>query len=160
MDALQNWFYWTWKIGESSELKTSSCPMWHYKLGLEKGWIPKDPRGSKGVCDSAAAHISHSTASIPHQRQAGPGKIVPTPAFPPATLSPGLEAAALPTYTATGTLKSLAGPTFTAAPKVDAGSGWSNPDDNELAYVPVAGCSYPNAYSAVSVAVPPACTGA
>ncbi|KAF6764163.1 exo-beta-1,3-glucanase [Ephemerocybe angulata] len=149
MDALQNWFYWTWKIGESSELKTSSCPMWHYKLGLEKGWIPKDPRGSKGVCDSAAAPYQPFDGQYPASATGGgPGKIVPTPVFPPATLSPGLEAAALPTYTATGTLK------------IDAGSGWSNPDDNELAYVPVAGCSYPNAYSAVSVAVPPACTGA
>ena len=41
MDALQNFFFWTWKIGNSTQLSTSSCPMWHYKLGLQQGWIPK-----------------------------------------------------------------------------------------------------------------------
>jgi len=41
MDALQNYFFWTWKIGNSTRLGTSSCPMWHYKLGMQQGWIPK-----------------------------------------------------------------------------------------------------------------------
>lgn len=41
MDALQDFFFWTWKIGNSTTLGTSSCPMWHYKLGLQQGWIPK-----------------------------------------------------------------------------------------------------------------------
>jgi hypothetical protein len=41
MDALQNFFFWTWKIGNSTVLGTSSSPLWHYQLGLEKGWIPK-----------------------------------------------------------------------------------------------------------------------
>ncbi|KIM40964.1 glycoside hydrolase family 5 protein [Hebeloma cylindrosporum] len=50
MDALQNFFFWTWKIGNSTQLSTSSCPMWHYKLGLQQGWIPKDPRDAVGHC--------------------------------------------------------------------------------------------------------------
>lgn len=41
MDALQNYFFWTWKIGNSSVLGTSSSPMWHYQLGLQQGWVPK-----------------------------------------------------------------------------------------------------------------------
>jgi len=41
MDALQNFFFWTWKIGNSTVLGTSSSPLWHYQLGLERGWIPK-----------------------------------------------------------------------------------------------------------------------
>lgn len=41
MDALQNFFFWTWKIGNSTVLGTSSNPLWHYQLGLERGWIPK-----------------------------------------------------------------------------------------------------------------------
>jgi hypothetical protein len=41
MDALQNFFFWTWKIGNSTQLGTSSSPMWHYQLGLQQGWIPK-----------------------------------------------------------------------------------------------------------------------
>jgi glucan 1,3-beta-glucosidase len=40
MDALQNFFFWTWKIGESTVLGTSSSPLWHYQLGLAQGWIP------------------------------------------------------------------------------------------------------------------------
>ncbi|KAH8832309.1 hypothetical protein DL96DRAFT_1551508 [Flagelloscypha sp. PMI_526] len=35
LDGLQDFFFWTWKIGESTNLKTSSSPMWHYNLGLE-----------------------------------------------------------------------------------------------------------------------------
>ena len=41
MDALQDFFFWTWKIGNSTQLNTSSSPMWHYQLGLQQGWIPK-----------------------------------------------------------------------------------------------------------------------
>jgi glucan 1,3-beta-glucosidase len=41
MDALQNFFFWTWKIGKSDVLGTSTSPMWHYALGLDRGWIPK-----------------------------------------------------------------------------------------------------------------------
>jgi len=41
MDALQNFFFWTWKIGNSTVLGTSSSPMWHYRLGLARGWIPQ-----------------------------------------------------------------------------------------------------------------------
>lgn len=41
MDALQNYFFWTWKIGNSSVLNTSTSPMWHYQLGLQQGWVPK-----------------------------------------------------------------------------------------------------------------------
>lgn len=48
MDALQNFFFWTWKIGNSTVLGTSSSPMWHYKLGLEQGWIPHGASGLFG----------------------------------------------------------------------------------------------------------------
>ena len=46
MDALQNFFFWTWKVGNSTRLGTSSSPQWHYRLGLRQGWIPK------GTCRS------------------------------------------------------------------------------------------------------------
>lgn len=52
MDALQNWFFWTWKIGNSTELGYAPSPFWHYKLGLENGWMPKDPRVAGGYCGS------------------------------------------------------------------------------------------------------------
>ncbi|KAG8896576.1 hypothetical protein FRB99_008828 [Tulasnella sp. 403] len=50
MDALQNWFFWTWKIGPSSVSGQVEAPLWSYSLGLQNGWVPKDPRLSTGVC--------------------------------------------------------------------------------------------------------------
>lgn len=50
MDALQNWFFWTWRIGNSTELGYAPSPFWHYQLGLKEGWIPKDPRVAGGYC--------------------------------------------------------------------------------------------------------------
>jgi glucan 1,3-beta-glucosidase len=49
MDALTNYFFWTWKIANSTVLKTSSNPLWHYKLGLERGWIPAGNHHSKPI---------------------------------------------------------------------------------------------------------------
>jgi hypothetical protein len=53
MDALQNWFFWTWKIGNSTELGYPPSPFWHYQLGLKEGWIPADPRSAGGYCGRA-----------------------------------------------------------------------------------------------------------
>jgi hypothetical protein len=50
MDAIQNWFFWTWRIGNSTELGYPPSPMWHYQLGLQQGWIPSDPRSAGGFC--------------------------------------------------------------------------------------------------------------
>ncbi|TEB40085.1 glycoside hydrolase [Coprinellus micaceus] len=170
MDALQNFFFWTWKIGNSTTHKTSTSPMWHYQLGLERGWIPKDPREASGHCASVlgssqlfdGAHPATATGGV------GAGTLDPVVAashpFPPATISPsfsGTQLTLLPTYTPTGSLKTLPVPTFTTAPSVSVGTGWNNANDNELGYVPVAGCSYPDAWDAVSAALPAAtCTGA
>jgi len=52
MDALQNWFFWTWRIGNSTEAGYPTSPMWHYRLGLQEGWMPKDPRVAGGYCGS------------------------------------------------------------------------------------------------------------
>lgn len=82
MDSLQNWFHWTWKvsrkpafrkgenrtnylnsrlnpptplslqIGNSTHLGYDSSPFWHYKRGLEQGWVPSDPRSAAGTCAS------------------------------------------------------------------------------------------------------------
>ena len=54
MDALQHWFFWTWRIGNSTEMGYPTSPMWHYKLGLEQGWMPKDPRVAGGYCGRVA----------------------------------------------------------------------------------------------------------
>lgn len=38
----QGWFFWNFK--------TEVAPQWNYLLGLEQGWIPKDPQARKFSC--------------------------------------------------------------------------------------------------------------
>ncbi|KAJ7133535.1 glycoside hydrolase family 5 protein [Mycena epipterygia] len=168
MDALQNFFFWTWKIGNSTVLGTSSSPLWHYQLGLERGWIPKDPREAIGHCASVLSSSQIFDGTMPASATgAGPATIDPAQtslhAFPPTTLSPsysGTQVGLLPTYTATGKITTLFAPTFTSAPTAAVGDGWNNTADTALAYVAVAGCTYPDTWNAVSAPVPAAtCTG-
>ena len=67
MDSLQNWFFWTWKIGNSTELGYPPSPFWHYKLGWQNGWIPADPRTAGGYCSRVAgvggSQVSHHILS-------------------------------------------------------------------------------------------------
>ncbi|KAJ2917012.1 hypothetical protein MD484_g3422, partial [Candolleomyces efflorescens] len=152
MDALQNFFFWTWRIGNSTTLGTSSSPMWHYQLGLERGWIPKDPREAIGHCAQVLGSSQIFDGNFPATATggAGAGTLNPTASashpFPPATISPsfsGTQIGLLPTYTPTGSLKTLPAPTFAAAPSASVGSGWNNAGDNEPAYVSVYFSSYP-----------------
>ncbi|KAJ6583920.1 exo-beta-1,3-glucanase [Mycena vulgaris] len=159
MDALQNFFFWTWKIGNSTVLGTSSSPLWHYQLGLERGWIPKDPREAIGHCASVLGSAQIFDGTLPASATgAGPTSIdaaqTALHAFPPTTLMPsfaGTQVALLPTYTATGKVKTLFAPTFTAAPTAAVGNGWNNSADTALAYV---------TWNAINASVPTAaCTG-
>ncbi|KAL1671394.1 glycoside hydrolase family 5 protein [Schizophyllum commune] len=164
MDALQNWFFWTWKIGNSTTLGTSSSPMWHYKLGLQEGWIPKDPRSAIGHCAAKLGKTQEFDGNYPASATGqGNGTLASTVDFPPHTMEPsftGTQIALLPTYTPTGTVHSLFGPTFTAAPSAVVGTGWNNTADTQLAYVPVSGCAYPDAWNATDAPLPAAtCTG-
>ncbi|KAJ7105074.1 exo-beta-1,3-glucanase [Mycena crocata] len=162
MDALQNFFFWTWKIGNSTVLNTSSSPLWHYQLGLEKGWIPKDPREAIGYCASVLGSSQIFDGAMPPSATgAGPTAVdaaqTALHTFPPTTLSPsfsGTQVALLPTYTATGKVKTLFAPTFSAAPTAAVGTGWNNSADTALAYVPVAGCTYPDTWNAINATVP------
>nr|GAT59625.1 glycoside hydrolase [Mycena chlorophos] len=119
MDALGNWFFWTWKIGNSTA-GIVEAPQWSYQLGLQEGWMPTDPRSAVGTCgDSdpwdgplsawqtngasgqiAADYISNSLAWPP-----------PTISFANSVNSPGN---ALPTYTPSGTPVTLPVQTFAA----------------------------------------------
>jgi glucan 1,3-beta-glucosidase len=83
--------------------------------------------------------------------------------WPPASIGLEADAAALPTYTATGAVPTLPPPTFTAlSPRVtvDAGDGWFNDADTARGVTTVAGCTYPNPWDATAAAVPAVCTGA
>lgn len=66
MDALQNWFFWTWRIGNSTELGYAPSPFWHYQLGLQQGWIPKDPRTAGGYC-SRVMSVGGAQVSLHHR---------------------------------------------------------------------------------------------
>lgn len=148
MDALQNFFFWTWKIGVSTELGRSSSLMWDYRLGRAKGWIPEDPRDAIGYCASVLASSSIFDGSYAASATGDASSAQPSPslAFPPTSLMPSFsptQMSLLPTYTATGTLKTLFAPTFTSAPSAAVGDGWYNDKDDGGAFVPVSGCTYP-----------------
>ncbi|CAE6430534.1 unnamed protein product [Rhizoctonia solani] len=154
MDATQNSFFWTWKIGKSTTWGTIASPLWSYKLGLEGGWMPADPRESNGKCGNS----SPWDGPLPATKTGGGGvgsidaAYQAQYAWPPATLSGGLNLAALPTYTATQTVISLSPATYTTGgtQTADAGSGWVNKADTGLMYTPISGCTYPtNAWDAV-----------
>ena len=146
------------------------APFWSYKLGLDNGWIPNDPREVLGACSKLG--ITPTTpwdGKIPPTATggAGAGNIAPGveagyPWPPPAFADEG-DASSLPTYTPTGPISTLPAPTFTNSKgqPIDAGNGWFNPNDSpDGMYVPVAGCKYPDPWDSVGVAVPPPCPAA
>ncbi|KAF8522133.1 glycoside hydrolase family 5 protein [Hysterangium stoloniferum] len=166
MSALQNWFFWTWKIGNSTEFGSVRAPFWSYQLGIQQNWLPKDPRAAVGSCPNTAAFAGPLLAW--QTGGAGAGSLAATDVaalpWPPATISNAGPVSVLPTYTATGPVPTLPAPTITAtdpATTFNAGNGWANAQDTMMAYVPVTGCSYPDPWSGVSAPTPTApCTGA
>ncbi|KAI0785873.1 glycoside hydrolase superfamily [Abortiporus biennis] len=162
MDALQDWFFWTWKIGNSTAGKVEA-PLWSYQLGLQLGYMPTDPRQSVGICASlgVSGNQFDGTYSAWQTGGAGAGQITAATAgfdWPPAQVS-NAGGAALPVYTATKSVVTLPPPTFTPAPKqnVAMGNGWFDSGDNTPMVTAVSGCAYVDAWSAVGVAVPTAC---
>ena len=117
MDALQDWFFWTWKvssptaitlsynadapsslrlhqIGNSSVTGTVQAPLWSYQLGLEGGWIPSDPRKALGTCAALGVDTPQFNGTFkPYQTGgAGAGTIVASSTiefgtFPPTSLA-------------------------------------------------------------------------
>lgn len=159
MDALQQWFFWTWKIGRLDDVETtmSTAPFWDYQLGLRDGWIPKDPRDSVGVCrsvgglgdeefevfdgqfpPSATATASQATSTISLDGLDWP------PVIGPFALPPSATQRHLATYTQTGvpvTLDRVAQPTSVEVRRGN--DGWSNANDTIGAWARVRGCVYP-----------------
>ncbi|KAJ7578702.1 glycoside hydrolase family 5 protein [Mycena floridula] len=150
MDALQNWFFWTWKIGNSSVTGKVEAPHWSYKLGLDEGWMPQDPRDAIGTCGNSNPWTPPLASWQTGGSGAGkvaPGVLAAHP-WPPSSINNAGDADSVPTYTATGAIPTLPGPTFTAAAgatataSVDVGNGWQNPADTDGLMVEVAGCNY------------------
>nr|XP_031862199.1 uncharacterized protein CI109_002161 [Kwoniella shandongensis]KAA5529271.1 hypothetical protein CI109_002161 [Kwoniella shandongensis] len=173
MDALQNWFFWTWKIGNSTVMGYQPSPLWHYKLGWESGWIPRDPRAAGGHCGAIGVGGNQFAGKYPASATGSFSSPTPVIAadqlashsvWPPTSLGPNFtdpaQIALFPTYTQTGTRVVLP----TASHPVNAtnvGSGWANADDTTGAWVKVAGCDYPDGYDANAASLVPTalCTG-
>ncbi|ORX38968.1 glycoside hydrolase superfamily [Kockovaella imperatae] len=169
MDVLDNWFFWTWKINNSTVVGTATSPQWHYKLGYDQGWIPKDPRSADGFCQRPEASYTAQSSTIfdetyrPSQTGGvatptlNPAQVSSHDAWPPTSFGPSFTAAQVaffPTYTQTGVPVTLAMPTPTgtikptASPTLD---GWSDPTDTVGAWVSVSGCPYPPEYNATAL---------
>ncbi|KAJ6514468.1 glycoside hydrolase [Mycena vitilis] len=127
MDALGDWFFWTWKVRSSPSHESNltrignasdgvvRSPLWSYQLGLEGGWIPSDPRAARGKCGSLGVKGEPFDGTFSAWQTggagAGAGKIdadAGVGKWPPATIAhvdaPG---ARLPMYTATGSVATL-----------------------------------------------------
>ncbi|KAJ2927476.1 hypothetical protein H1R20_g9614, partial [Candolleomyces eurysporus] len=166
-DAFGDFFFWTWKIGPSQAGRVQA-PLWSYKLGLDNGWIPKDPRDSVGKC--AAVGVSTPVAGAYPAFRTG---AVPSPTidaaysaqypWPPTSIpSADVDIPLLPTFTNTAAAMTLPVPTYTSAPASATADldGWFNDNDSTGGIVTVAGCPYPNVYTATFATVPTAaCTG-
>lgn len=154
MDAFKDFFFWTWKIGEKLD-GTVGSPLWSYKLGLENGWILKDPREAIGKCQGLAEFEGDYQPWMTGGAGAGTitGSFDP---YPPMTLAGAIvPAAELPVYTPTGTINTLPGPDVTGF-EID---GWFKADDTVLAPTAIAGCVYPDPWDANAAAVPTGCGG-
>jgi len=168
MDSLQNWFFWTWKIGNSSTTNTVLAPQWSYSLGLQQGWMPTDPRQSVGQCGfsnvwegpldpSMTGGVASATISASASASL---------TWPPAIMSnPGFttDVSLFPTYTPTEALVTLPVPTFTAlsgSSTASAGSGWENPADTAGIMTNIASCTYLDPWVGPTSPPSPLCTPA
>ncbi|KAF9479381.1 ectomycorrhiza-upregulated exo-beta-1,3-glucanase GH5 [Pholiota conissans] len=162
MDALGDWFFWTWKIGNSTK-GIVEAPLWSYQLGLENGWMPLDPRTAIGKC--GAPDTPFDGTFQPWQTGSGGGTLAASQTslypYPPTDLQ-GTDVAQLPLYTSTGSIATLPAPTFTdASGKMVSSSddGWFNAGDNAPGPTPIPGCAYPDPWNALDVPIPTGCTG-
>ncbi|KAJ7837018.1 glycoside hydrolase family 5 protein [Mycena olivaceomarginata] len=173
MDALQNWFFWTWKIGNSTAGKIEA-PHWSYQLGLQEGWMPTDPRAAIGQCGNTSPFEGTLSSWQTGGASAGniPTDVLNELSWPPPSIvfdgkvtSPG---SVLPTYAPSGSPVTLPGLTMTpasgqpsATKTVTPGSGWANTADTAGMMKPIAGCNYLDPWIGSSVSPPsPLCTNA
>ena len=162
--SLQNYFFWTWKIGNSSVSGRVESPAWSYKLGLDNGWMPTDPRQAAGACGNTSPWNGPLS---PSQTGQGGGVIAQTVldqyAWPPTTINnANVPVAQLPSYTPTGAIPTLPVPSLTSSngAAINAGTGWANPSDTTGLMVPIPACTYLSPWVGDGQAAPPACAAA
>ncbi|KAF5357818.1 hypothetical protein D9756_001676 [Leucocoprinus leucothites] len=165
MDALQNYFFWTWKIGNSSTTGKVESPAWSYQLGLENGWMPEDPRQAMGACGNDSPWDPPLQAWQTGGTGAGniPASVTSSYSWPLASISAAGAVNLLPSYTPTGPIPTLPAPTVTApsgstaTPTASAGNGWNNPSDTAGLMVDISGCTYLDPWVNPNTAPPPVC---
>ncbi|KAI0687137.1 glycoside hydrolase family 5 protein [Cytidiella melzeri] len=162
MDALQNWFFWTWKIGNSSVTGKVEAPAWSYSLGLQEGWMPKDPRTSSGTCGNTDPWQPPLESWMTGGAGADqiPATFSSSFAWPPTSISNAGAVTLLPSYTQTGTIPTLPAPSFTSASSVSVGNGWENAADNVGIAVAIPTCSYLDPWVGTVAPPSPLCSGA
>ena len=109
--------------------------------------MPTDPRAAAGQCENTAPFTPPLEAWQTGGSGAGdvPQTFLAALAWPPTTLADLSALTGLPSYTQTGALVTLPPPTITSGSKTlsaSTGSGWANPSDTALMFVPVSTCGY------------------
>lgn len=167
MEGMGDWYFWTWKILPAQSGRVEA-PLWSYKLGLDNGWMPKDPSKAIGHCAAAGVDISPADAfdgNYPASATGGPGAPTALAAgatatigsWPPTRLEGqgGAAYTVLAAYTPTGPIPTLPGPTVTP-PATASINGWAYPKDTASVERPIADCQYPDAWTHTGP-VPTAC---
>jgi glucan 1,3-beta-glucosidase len=157
----QNWFFWTWKIGNSTVTGVVESPAWSYQLGLQQGWMPTDPRTAAGTCGNTSPWQGPLQPYQTGGAGAGniPASVTSSLAWPPATISNGGAITSLPSYTPTASLITLSPPTFSPSVTVSLGNGWANPSDTTKMMTNIATCSYLDPWVGPTAAPPsPLCS--
>ncbi|KAH7092737.1 glycoside hydrolase [Auriculariales sp. MPI-PUGE-AT-0066] len=158
MDAFGDFFFWTWKTTVSKYSPGGTligAPLWNYKLGLDNGWMPTDPRDSINHC-ATKMNVNNDPNSfyrgelLPWQTGGtGAGTLQPTATasidvWPPPALAT-ISNLPAPQYTATGPPPKLPTPTWAAG--VTGDDGWANDADTSPGTVPIANCKYPDPWN-------------
>jgi glucan 1,3-beta-glucosidase len=125
--------------------------------------VPSDPRTAVGTCATLDIVGDQFNGSYSSWATGGAGANSFTPGetqaypWPPVTLNNVPDGAAvtqLPSYVETGSIVTLPTPTLTGVPaSVSQGDGWYDSSDTTAGVTAIQGCSYPDAWSAVSVLV-------
>lgn len=156
-------FFSPYQIGPTAS-GTVEAPLWSYKLGLDNGWMSKDPRDSVGRCKDLGVPNDGFNGQYQGYATGSGGEILPSSViaswpFPPASISNApVPASQLPMYTSTGTIVTLPPPTNTG--KISGMDGWFDSQDTALAPTPIQGCAYPDAYSTSGVIPASGCSTA
>lgn len=162
MGSLRDFFFWTWKTGNSLRTGKPTSPMWSYSLGLQQGWMPTNPLAeSSGACAAQASRLgtgvpSATWGSAFQNWQTGrASSYSPNTAaypWPPQSLvSANRPVSQLPSYTPTMSITPVPKPTFSVTATVSGDptpsptiGAWYNTDDTTPLYTRIAGCEYPS----------------